>query len=174
MKNVKRTNLSFLFSALFVLAATMVLTSCDPSYSEEWVMMNHSGHDVDITLFQTLVPEPANKLADTTVRTREQKLESGDSLVVVFGGLGATNHDQFCFYLRYNYRMDSVRFTFDDGTTRTFYPETDTTWGPYAFGSDSYSYQEKANEGRTFHGAILWARLTYTLTLADYNRCKGE
>lgn len=50
--------------------------------------------------------------------------------------------------------------------------DVDTTFGPYNFNFDNYVYQEKPNEGRTFNGAILWSRLTYTLTSDFYNHCK--
>lgn len=164
-----------LLNLVMAVAACIMLASCDPACTIEWVMVNHSGHDVVITRYNTVNLNHADTIPEYKLITRVTTLKNGDSLLVEdLGRLGSTSYGYSIQCARYEYWRDSVQFAFDDGTTHTFVDNCDTTWGPYAFHTDNYSYQEKANEGITFHGYILWSRLTYRITSEDYERCKSK
>ena len=155
-------------------AAAMLLAACDPTCTEELVVKNQSGHDVVVTRYHTVHPGGWNdwQPIEDSVRTDVETLKDGGETKSVEGHLGEAGRGCIEHTMSRLYWQDSVRIEFDDGTTRVFRPDCDTVWGPYAFGSDSYTYEDKPNEGRAFHGDILWARLTYTLTEEDYDRAK--
>lgn len=159
-----------LFGALLIVS-TMI--SCDPSCTQECVVKNQSGHDVVVTRYYTKHCGPYNNWEpiEDSVRVYIDTLNIGTETKYVDGHLGVANRESNVFTMRYMYWGDSVVFTFDDGSCHTFLPETDTSWGPYAFNSDSYIYEERPHEGRTFKGQVLWSRLSYTLTSEDYERC---
>ena len=159
---------------LLAMAAAMLLSACDPACTEELVVKNMSGHDVVVTRYHTVHPGLWNDLQpiEDSVRTDVATIKDGDETKSIEGHLGMTGRQCIEYAMERLYWQDSVRFEFDDGTTRVFRPDCDTVWGPYAFGSDSYTYEDKPNRGLTFRGAILWARLTYNLTEEDYDRAK--
>lgn len=154
----------------------MLVTACDPGCTEECVVKNQSGHHVVVTRYHTVNPGGWNdwQPIEDSIRTDVKTIKDGAEVKIVEGHLGMTDRTSVECTMRYLYWQDSVRFEFDDGTTRVFRPDSDTMWGPYAFDSESYSYEEKPNEGMSFHGAILWSRLTYTITEEDHSRCKEE
>ena len=157
--------------ALLLLLAVSILTSCDPWCDTEWVMVNHSGHDVEITCFNTEEPCFGNDLAESEVRTVVTTLNDGDSLLVeIFGRMGVTSYASTIYDVKELFWCDSVRFAYDDGLVCTFVADSYSTDGPYNFDSENYVYQEKPNGGLTFRNTILWSRLTYTLTADDYAR----
>lgn len=164
------------FGLFAALAATMLLTACDPACTEECVVKNQSGHDVVMTRYYTIHSGGWNdwQPIEDSLRTRVETLKAGEEKDTVYVDLGITGRSRIEHTMSYRYWLDSVAFTFDDGTTRVFHPDCDTVWGPYAFDCDSYTYEEESNRRLTFHGEILWARLTYTLTEEDYNRAKGD
>ena len=156
------------------MAAAMLLTACEPVCTEELVVKNLSGHDVVVTRYHTVHSGRWNdgQPIEDSVRTDVATIKDGDETKSIEGHLGMTGRQSIEYAMERLYWQDSVRFEFDDGTTRVFRPDCDTVWGPYAFGSDSYTYEDKPNEGGIFRGQILWARLTYTLTEEDYDRAK--
>ena len=153
-------------------AAAMLLAACDPTCTEELVVKNMSGHDVVVTRYHTVHPGGWNdwQPIEDSVRTDVETLKDGGETKFIEDHLGVTGRRGIELTMGYRYWQDSVRLEFDDGTTRLFRPDCDTAWGPYAFGSDSYTYEDRPNRGLTFSGEILWARLTYTLTKEDYER----
>lgn len=165
-----------IFNIVLVLVSMAMLTSCDPSCSEECVVKNQSGHDVVLTRYYCIHSGGWNdwQPVEDSVRTHVDTLKNGSETKYVGGHLGNTCKMCIESTMKREYWGDSVAFAFDDGTIRVFYPDSDTVWGPYAFGSDNYAYQEEPNPGLTFHGDILFSRLTYTLTEEDYERCKGR
>ncbi|MCQ2300040.1 MAG: hypothetical protein MJZ81_07960 [Bacteroidales bacterium] len=161
---------------ILILAGLAMMTSCDPACTEELVVKNQSGHEVVVTRYHTVYAGLWNNRQpiEDSVRTDVATIRNGDETKSIEGHLGVTDRKSIELTMEYLYWQDSVRFEFDDGTTRTFRLGRDTAWGPYAFGSDNYSYEEKRNPGLTFHNAVLWSRLTYTITEEDHNRCKEE
>ena len=165
-----------IFGLMLALVSMAMMTACDPACTEELVVKNQSGHDVVVTRYHTVHSGLWNdwQPIEDSVRTDVATIKNGDEAKSIEGRLGMTGRQSIEYTMEYLYWQDSVWFEFDDGTTRAFYSDCDTAWGPYAFGSDNYSYEEKRNRGLTFRNAVLWSRLTYTLTEKDYERCKGE
>ncbi len=152
-----------------------VLTACDPYCTEECVVKNLSGHNVTVMRYYTLHSGYYNNFQpiEDSVRIYTDIIMNGAESPYVDGRLGCTGRMYIQYTMKELYWQDSVRFEFADGTTRVFLPDCDTVWGPYAFNSDSYTYEEKRNQGIP-RNQTLWARMTYTLTTEDYERCKGE
>ncbi len=161
---------------MLAMVSLAVMTSCDPSCNEEYVVKNLSGHDVVVTRYYTLHSGLWNnwQTIEDSVRCHIDTLMDGTDTKWGSSRLGTVNRESIEYYMKNEYWSDSVVFAFSNGTSRTFCPDSDTVWGPYAFGSTSYTYEEQENEDRIFRGMICWARLTYTFTAEDYERCQSE
>lgn len=161
------------FKSIFAAIAAMLLfAACDPACTIEWVMVNHSGHNVRIIRYSARYGDALGADGSGTVE-HVTDLKDGDSLLIeTYHELGGTDRYFSAYMVQDYYWHDSVRFVFDDSTCCSFVPVRDTAWGPFGFNTPSYAYQEKANEGLTFRGMVLWSRLTYTLTPDDYDRCR--
>ena len=159
-------------SILVIAAAVAALFSaCDPGSTEEIVLVNHTGHNLQIIRYE--YADNYNGGTQGQVLGHITSLSDGDSaLVTDMGGLGTTSYDQLVYDAANHYWGDSTNFAFEDGTKHTFVLGKDTVWGPYAFKSGNYKYEEKVNDGPWWKDMVLWNRLTYTITEEDYNRCK--
>lgn len=146
---------------MMVSVVLLAVCACDPSCDEEWTIENRSGHNVTITRYVAYGAD------------EHPRLNAGESLLAYnYGGLGSATWEDVTGNVRNQYWSDSVRFTFDDSTARTFYAVQDSASGPYNFMSSDYAYEEKVKERGTFKGLSYWARLTYTLTPEFYELCK--
>ena len=124
-----------IFNIVLVLVSMAMLTSCDPGCSEECVVKNQSGHDVVLTRYYCIHSGGWNdwQPVEDSVRTHVDTLKNGTETKYVGGHLGNTCKMCIESMMKREYWGDSVAFAFDDGTTRVFYPDSDTVWGPYAF-----------------------------------------
>lgn len=156
-----------LFGLLVASVACSVLPSCDPISGADFVMVNHSGHGVEVVCYRTEEPAEWNRLSEPELRTETVRLRDGDSLKIFGDDWTGTAHYEAAVGMVRRFWQDSVRFEFDDGTTRMFHPGCDTMWGPYAFETDNYTYHGEPNH-RT---EIRWAQLIYTLRAEDYEAC---
>lgn len=152
--------------ALMLLAAmTMLLAACDPFSTEELVVVNKSGQAVTIIRYDTYASQITyDSIGPEELHTDTIKLKNGDSLLVA-----QNNHPSTTSYeiatnnIKYDGWKDSVRFLFEDGTEKLYLADKDILEGPYAFGSDSYTYEERKSDERQYRHLTLWSRLTYTI-----------
>ena len=154
--------------ALCLAAVSILLSSCDPGFDEDMVILNQSQHSV------TVVPSPycyySQERDSTFVHEKETfDIAPGDSVTVSRdGGTGSASRDNAIYHFQHYYN-DSVTFRFDDGLQVTYHSDDTTGISPYNFASGNYSYSEKLNEkGLYFKNHPYYGKMTFTLTEAHH------
>lgn len=160
---MKKTCLSLAVSLLLLL-----ITACDPSFSQDYYFKNMSGHDVTlVTLIDTADTYYTPFYSDTisvsyfenpngiTIHDGEERLLHSECGLGVAGIGGTTD------VLRHFIYGDSVRFVFDDGRYLEY------KWNMLLEENNPYddgSYHCRVNDDRSY------GCCTYTLKPDDYER----
>ena len=142
---------------LLPLLAAMLMTACDPSFSDEYTIDNQSSHDI---LFVWSGPwrfypyENGRNFDGTYPVAAGQK-----ATLPIFGGLGSTGLNGIIIITRDHLLGDSVQFIIDGIDTLTFYAsDTLGADSPYNFKSSRYTYDELPS---SMGGGACWASLTF-------------
>lgn len=152
---------------LTTLLLAIVLVSCDPGYSQDYVFQNDSSHSVTIVaLMDTADMYFVSPMDSIRVRYFNNPdgitIPSGERILLDRdGGLGRAGNEYTGEYLQHYIYSDSVRFVFDDGRYLYFHHEVPAPHSPYD--NESYVFEGEfrrlGSEGTS----------TYVLTDEDYS-----
>ena len=153
----------------------VLVTACDPSYTEEIAIHNGSSHTV------TVIPSLLNwydSIQDTTFTQENQTytIAPGEEVVIRNdGGLGGADRT-VAEYMFFQYYSDSVTFRFNGETgPHIVYHRSDTMGiSPYNFNSKNYQYEEEVNNGLIFHGHRSYGKLTFTIKNEHYEEAMND
>ena len=155
-------------AAMLILA--VLVTACDPAYTEDVVIRNASSHYVTII---PLYPETNDSTA--TIAGKAYTLAPDEEIILEqLGGIGSASFEEGVNYFKAFYG-DSVKLGFggfgEDGLLRekTYYAWETSGISPYNFQSANYTYEEKRNTGRVFHDLPYYGKLTFTITDEHYD-----
>lgn len=155
------------------LLLAVVATACDPGYTEDVVIRNASTHYV------TIIPlHPETNDTTATIAEKTYTLAPNEEVVIEqLGGIGSASFEEGVNYFKAFYG-DSVKLGFggiwEDILVRekTYYAWETTGISPYNFQSLNYTYEEKRNTGRVFHGLPYYGKLTFTITDEHYEEAE--
>jgi len=158
-------------AAVAVLTLALLVTACDPAYTEDIVIRNASSHYVHITHYG--INDNDSSIA-SNLHNYFYLAPNEEVVVEQLGGLGSASLEMGVNYLKVFYG-DSVKLGFggfsEDGLLRerTYYAWETTGSSPYNFQSLNYTYEEKRNTGLVFHDMPYYGKLTFTITDEHYN-----
>ncbi|MCR4965729.1 MAG: hypothetical protein K6A41_08755 [Bacteroidales bacterium] len=146
---------------VYVLTAVILLTACDPGYTEIVSIRNASSHTV------TIIPISVNGSVETA---QTYTLAPNEEFIIAqLGGIGTATYEEG-FNMFRQFLLSYDRMIFDFGDSGIVYSCEDTTGiGPYNLQSENFSYEERQNEGPFFNGYSSYGKFTYSITDEHYN-----
>ncbi len=159
---------------IFMMTLAVMLASCDPGYTEDVVIRNASSHYVTITDYG--IDNNDYDIADYMHNIL--RLAPNEEVVIEqLGGIGCASLEEGVNYFKAFYG-DSVKLGFGGFEEeilvreKTYYAWETTGISPYNFQSLNYTYEEKRNTGRVFHGLPYYGKLTFTITNEHYEEAE--
>jgi hypothetical protein len=152
---------------LTTLLLAIVLVSCDPGYSQDYVFQNDSSHSVTIVALMDTADMYFVSPMDS-IRCRYFQNPDGitiaageKTLLYADGGLGRAGNENTGQLLQHIIYGDSVRFEFDDGRYLYYHHAISAPHSPYD--DDSYTFKGE------YHRYSSEGTSTYVLTDEDYS-----
>ena len=142
---------------LSLVLVTVLFTSCDPAFNEDFVIDNQSSHDLVFVWSGSwhYYPNENGQNFDGTY-----PVAAGKKVTFTFdGGLGCTSHGEIERCARSLFLGDSVSFIVGTDTLTFYASDTLGIDSPYNYDSPRYTYDERSS---LMSGCDLeWASLTF-------------
>ncbi len=154
------------FATILLLA--VLVTACDPAFTEDAVILNTSSHTVTVI---TETHHGVTGKTGETKNTRSYSIKPGEEVLIqTIGYLGGASYwDGVNMFLEFYGDSVTLRFNGETGPQIVYHRDDISNNSPYNFNSSNYQYEEEHKTGLVFHNHPNYGKLTFTITDEHYD-----